>query len=71
MEVRVNQVYHLFDPQPIRLLDVVFIGPLMIYAGVEGNFDPAIKFSLIAVGFATIFYNGINYHKNYHAIQDN
>ena len=68
MEITANQVYHLFDPQPIRLLDVVFVGPLMIYAGVEGNFRPAIKLSLIVVGFATIYYNGVNYHKKYNGI---
>lgn len=68
MSVTANQVYYLFDPQPVRLLDVVFVGPLMIYAGVKGNFDNAIKFSLIGVGIATILYNGINYHKNYHAL---
>lgn len=68
MEAKRDQVYHLYDPQPVRLLDVVFVGPLMIYAGVEGNFDPIIKFSLIAVGFATMYYNGVNYHKNYHAV---
>jgi len=49
-------------------LDVVFVGPLMIYAGVEGNFHPTIKLSLIVVGFATIYYNGVNYHKNYNGI---
>ena len=65
MEVTRTQVYHIFDPQPIRVLDVIFVAPLMIYAGVEGKFYPFIKWSLIGVGFATMIYNGINYHKNY------
>jgi hypothetical protein len=70
-QLKADQVYHLFDPQPVRLLDVVFVGPLIVYAGVQGNFDRVIKWALIGVGLATIYYNGVNYIKNYHAIQHN
>lgn len=45
--------------QLIRIADVVFIGPFMIYAAnkLKGP-DKAI---LKALGIATIIYNGINY----------
>lgn len=47
--------------QLIRLTDVIFIGPFMIYAAnkLKGR-DKAI---LKALGIATIIYNGINYIK--------
>ena len=49
--------------QFIRLLDVFFIGPLMIwfalYASVDPNSIPAIL--LIVSGIATIIYNALNF----------
>lgn len=56
--------YFLIDPQPVRFLDVVFVAPVILYAGVKGNFNPFIKYSLIAIGVGTFVYNGINYVKN-------
>jgi hypothetical protein len=61
---KVRQHYFLFDPQPVRILDVVFVAPIIIYAGVKGNFNPFVKYSLLAIGVGTFFYNGINYLKN-------
>lgn len=61
---KIEQHYFLFDPQPVRILDVVFVAPVILYAGVKGNFSPFIKYSLIAIGVGTFFYNGINYLKN-------
>lgn len=60
----IRQHYFAFDPQPIRWLDVVFIGPLIIYAGVKGDFRPWIKTALVVTGVATIVYNGANYLEN-------
>jgi hypothetical protein len=59
--------YFLIDPQPVRFLDVVFVAPVILYAGVKGNFNPFIKYSLIAIGVGTFVYNGINYVKNLNA----
>ena len=59
-----RQHYFVFDPQPIRILDVVYVAPVILYAGVKGNFSPFIKYSLIAIGVGTFVYNGINYLKN-------
>lgn len=61
---KIEQHYFLFDPQPIRWLDVVFVAPLIIYAGVKGNFNPLVKASLVLVGVGTFVYNGVNYLKN-------
>jgi hypothetical protein len=63
--------YFLIDPQPVRFLDVVFVAPVILYAGVKGNFNPFIKYSLIAIGVGTFVYNGINYVKNLNGVQDN
>jgi len=61
---KIRQQYFVFDPQPVRILDVVFVAPVVLYAGVKGNFSPFIKYSLIAIGVGTFVYNGINYLKN-------
>jgi len=61
---KIRQHYFVFDPQPVRILDVVFVAPVILYAGVKGNFSPFIKYSLIAIGVGTFVYNGINYLKN-------
>jgi hypothetical protein len=61
---KIRQHYFIFDPQPVRILDVIYVAPVIIYAGVKGNFNPFVKYSLIAIGVGTFFYNGINYLKN-------
>jgi len=62
---KADQVYFLYDPQPVRLLDVIYVGPVMIYAGVKGkNLNAFVKWSLIGVGICTILYNGANFFIN-------
>ena len=46
--------------QGIRLLDVWFVGPLLVYAAAQGA-DTGLRTALAAVGAATITYNGRNY----------
>jgi hypothetical protein len=58
---KADQVYFLYDPQPVRLLDVIYVGPVMIYGGIKGKFHPFVKWSLIGVGICTILYNGANF----------
>jgi len=51
--------------QPIRLLDVFVIGPLMIWGGVALN-DRGRRYAgpaLAALGLTTIIYNAHNYEK--------
>lgn len=47
--------------QYIRLLDVFFIGPLMIYAASAKAPSASVKNMLLLLGVATIVYNGRNY----------
>lgn len=47
--------------QVVRIADVAFIGPFMLYAATKlKDQDRAI---MIALGLATIIYNGINFIK--------
>lgn len=50
--------------QQIRLIDVFFIGPLLIYVGYKYNLPGYIKGLLIIIGVLTILYNGANYIEN-------
>ncbi len=52
--------------QIIRIIDVVGIGPLMIYAGAKAESDlpKSVRAALIIAGVATIGYNGMNYLAN-------
>jgi len=46
----------------VRVADVVFIGPFMIYAGArKSNLPPWARIGLIVLGGSTIIYNGRNY----------
>jgi hypothetical protein len=48
--------------QHIRVLDVLFIGPLMVWGGWRARDEaPAAGYGLTAMGLATIYYNGRNY----------
>lgn len=61
---KIRQHYFLFDPQPVRILDVFYVAPVILYAGIKGKFNPFVKYSLIAIGVGTLVYNGVNYLKN-------
>jgi hypothetical protein len=50
--------------QDIRLIDILFIGPFLIYVGTKKELSLPIRLTLIALGAATIIYNGNNYLKN-------
>ena len=51
--------------QNIRLLDVFFIGPYMIYISKKAKgLSKLESFTLLVLGVATIFYNGKNYLSN-------
>jgi hypothetical protein len=61
---KIRQHYFLFDPQPVRILDVFYVAPVILYAGIKGKFNPFVKYSLIVIGVGTLVYNGVNYLKN-------
>jgi hypothetical protein len=48
--------------QNIRIVDVVFIAPVCVYAGLKATQLPNwIRISLVGIGLATFYYNGKNY----------
>lgn len=50
--------------QEIRLMDVLILGPFMIWAGLQTKQLPDIaKLLLIGAGIGTVIYNGNNYLK--------
>ena len=49
--------------QKIRMLDVLFIGPFMIYASQTAKLNNFERNVLFGLGVATIIYNGKNYYE--------
>lgn len=50
--------------QPIRLLDIFFLGPIMIYFGISRGKKTKLERAFFVVsGVATIFYNLKNYQE--------
>lgn len=48
--------------QWVRLLDVMFVGPLMIYFGVQArDLSPWLRGAMVGLGAATVVFNGRNY----------
>ncbi len=49
--------------QTIRLADVFFVGPVMVYAGTKLRRmrEPALGSTMIVLGVLTVWYNGKNY----------
>lgn len=57
--------------QNVRLLDVFFIGPFIIYASNKAKGLSQLERNvLFIVGLGTIIYNGKNYLENKNALQD-
>jgi len=53
-----------FDVQTVRLLDVFFIAPFLIYVGSNKSLSTPVRATLWGIGLATLFYNGHHYIKN-------
>lgn len=51
--------------QLIRLADVFFIGPFLIYVGFKQGISKSDKYLLIGIGVATIAYNAYNFIEIY------
>ena len=52
------------DVQMIRLIDVFFIAPVLIYAGTKQELPKSLRYTLIILGVATFLYNGHHFLKN-------
>jgi hypothetical protein len=61
-ETRTQTIEEYQKSQYIRLVDVFFIAPVCVYAGVKATQLPQwIRASLVVIGVATFYYNGKNY----------
>lgn len=64
-EERTTTIREYSKSQTIRLIDVFFIAPVCVYAGIKATTLPMwMRTSLVAIGIATAYYNGKNYLKN-------
>ena len=61
-ETNLTTVEEQSKSQNIRLLDVFFIGPFMMYISYKAKgISNLERYTLLALGVATIYYNGKNY----------
>jgi hypothetical protein len=51
------------DVQTIRLIDVFVIAPILIYASTRERINKPTRYAILAIGIATLVYNGHNYLK--------
>ena len=64
-EKRIETIEEYQKSQNIRLIDVFFIAPVCVYAGLKAAELPNwIRASLVIIGVATFYYNGKNYMVN-------
>lgn len=50
--------------QTVRAVDVLFIGPFLIYVGMKKKNSKSVDALLIGIGTLTILYNGKNFLQN-------
>ena len=53
-----------FDVQTVRLIDVLFIAPFLMYVGTNKSLSTPVRATLWGLGIATLLYNGHHYLKN-------
>ncbi len=49
------------DVQKVRLLDVFVVAPFLFYVGTRKGLPQTLRFGVVALGVATLLYNGKNY----------
>ena len=49
--------------QIIRMLDVMLLGPAMVYAGMGKELPDGLKAMMLITGLGTILYNGYNWYE--------
>ena len=59
-----NTVKEVQKSQSVRLIDVFFIAPYLLYVSSKSQLTRLDKNLLFVLGVATLYYNGINYMKN-------
>ena len=70
-ETNTTTIEELSKSQNIRLVDIFFIGPFLIYMGNKAQGISPLQRNLVyAIGIATIIYNGKNYLENKHVLQN-
>jgi len=61
-EKKVETIEEYQKSQNIRLIDVFFIAPVCVYAGLKAKELPNwVRASLVLIGLSTFYYNGKNY----------
>jgi hypothetical protein len=66
-EIRESTIAEYRKGQVVRLIDVVFIGPVCIYAGIKyrKQLPKWLSISLVGIGAATVYYNAKNLYVNW------
>jgi hypothetical protein len=49
------------DVQKVRLLDVFVVAPFLFYVGTRKELPQTLRLGVVALGVATLLYNGKNY----------
>ena len=59
-----EDVVEVSKSQYVRIVDVIILAPIMIYAGTFKELPKWVRYSLIGMGVATAVYNGKNFFEN-------
>jgi hypothetical protein len=61
-EIRSSSIDEYQKSQDVRLIDIFFIAPILIYAGLyRGELNKWVRLVLIIIGIATLYYNAKNF----------
>lgn len=50
-----------FSVQYVRILDVILVGPMLLFAASHRTLPQWLRISLAVTGIATVVYNGVRY----------
>jgi ABC-type enterobactin transport system permease subunit len=51
------------DVQKVRLADIFFIAPVLMYASTQKQLSDSMRLTILGIGVATLIYNAHNYIK--------
>ena len=54
----------MIDVQKVRLADIFFIAPVLMYASTQKQLSTPVRTTLLGIGIATLLYNAHNYIKS-------
>ena len=49
--------------QKVRLVDVFFVAPVLMYAATKKQLSDSMRLTILGIGIATLIYNAHNYIK--------